>query len=760
MQNNNKSQQIDYSQKMFTDIKSWFAPVCMLLALVIANHFSFLIFHSLAEIFAIIVAILLAVVAWQTYPFTRNDFLMYLGCGYFWVGGLDLVHMMSYTGINIYDIKTPNTSSQFWVSTRFLEAFILLTAPWFLNHNINRYLTFFTYGIVSTCIYTLIFLDIFPDTYIENQGLTSFKVISEYFIIAILMLALIYMWHKRRLLDPRILHIMVISIVLTMCAELAFTFYLTIQDLPNILGHIFKLFSFWLIFMGIVRTSLQEPFLAMSRGASTYDAIPDATIVTDQKGIIRQVNQAACTLAKREPEQLLNMDSHTIFHTQSIPKDVCPVCMQLNTEETISFIELNDLDNHRFYNFSLSPVTRFAETHGVVQVIRDVTEKKLTESALQHAQKMDVLGKISGGLAHDFNNQLGIIRGYLELATESLNNNNEIKRWVDTSLQSTQRCVDLTRQLLTFSRKSVKQKAITDINNKLHEMEGMISRTVTPAVKVTYKLADDLWYSEIDPGEFIDAILNLVINARDAMPDGGELTIETHNKTLSDDYSPAFPVKISGDYIQILISDTGTGMDRKTMDSIFEPFFTTKPEGEGTGLGLATVYGFVRHNNGNIHIYSEPGEGTTFQIYLPRAITSSDAGLEATTDIPELYHGNASILVVDDEISLLELAEIFLNNLGYTTYTALDAEDALQTLKKHPDIQVLFSDVVMPGDISGYELAKKARSLKPGLKILLTSGFTRKNIEEDVVKDNNLLFMRKPYTKEELSEALRSLIQA
>jgi len=756
IQKHNHTQTRKINPKVFTDLKSWFVPFSMLAVLLLANYFNFLLFHSLAEIFAIIVAILLAVVAWQMYPFTRNAFLMYLGCGYFWIGGLDLVHMMTYPGINIYDVDTPNTSSQFWINTRYIEAILLLTAPWFLNHNINRGLVMAGFGLISTLFYTLVIMDIYPDTYIQNQGLTPFKIISEYIIIGLLVIAMLYLWHKRRLLDHRILTIMIASISLTICAELSFTFYFKIHDLPNILGHVFKLFSFWLIFMGMIKTSLQEPFLAMSRGASTYDAIPDATIVTDQKGFIRQVNQAACTLAGLSADKLINTDSHEIFHIRSIDKEVCPVCMQLKTESTIPHIELNNQDTHRFYHCSLSPVTRFAESQGIVQMIRDVTEKRLTENALQHAQKMDVLGKISGGLAHDFNNQLGIIRGYLELASDSINHDSELKKWLETSLKSTQRCVDLTRQLLTFSRKSLTQRSIADINSKIREMEGMISRTVTPAINVTYKLAPDLWYADIDSGEFIDAILNLVINARDAMPNGGELLIETNNKYLSDDYTPAFPVKISGEYVQILISDTGIGMDKQTMDSIFEPFFTTKAEGEGTGLGLAMVYGFARHNNGNIHIYSEPGEGSTFQIYLPRAKISDEQDIQTETKTTTLYHSNASILIVDDEEALLELAEIFLNELGYNTYTAEDAEQALDVLRQNPEIELLFSDVVMPGGMSGYDLANKAKELRPNLRILLTSGFTKKNIDTSGIR---LQLLGKPYTKQELSDALQLLIK-
>jgi CheY-like chemotaxis protein len=201
-------------------------------------------------------------------------------------------------------------------------------------------------------------------------------------------------------------------------------------------------------------------------------------------------------------------------------------------------------------------------------------------------------------------------------------------------------------------------------------------------------------------------------------------------------------------------------MDSKTMESIFEPFFTTKPEGEGTGLGLAMVYSFARHNNGNIHIYSEPGEGTTFQIYLPRTKIAAEDDSNLESRITELFRSDASILIVDDEINLLELAEVFLNKLGYTTFTAENAQQALEILKQNPDIELLFSDVVMPGDMSGYELAKQARSIKPGIKILLTSGLTKKNIDSDATKETQQLFLRKPYTKEELSEALRTLIQA
>jgi PAS domain S-box-containing protein len=330
--------------------------------------------------------------------------------------------------------------------------------------------------------------------------------------------------------------------------------------------------------------------------------------------------------------------------------------------------------------------------------ILDISERKLTEAALRRTQKMEAIGQLSGGIAHDFNNQLGVIIGYLDFLQEYTANDEKPHKWVGTASRATLRCMDLTRQLLAFSRRKGKQKVAVDLNASLKELEGMVARTVTPEVEVQYFLADGLWPAEIDPGEYQDAILNLVINARDAMPDGGQLLIETSNAYLDAEFVALNPELKRGEYVQLKLKDTGIGMDKNTLEHMFEPFFTTKPEGQGTGLGLAMVYGFVRRYDGCIQVDSAPGVGTTICLYLPHCTDSGSAAVIApNSNELELPTGSETILIVDDEVELLQLADQYLSALGYRTFTAENAAQALKVLTGDEKIDLLFSDVVMPG---------------------------------------------------------------
>jgi len=382
-------------------------------------------------------------------------------------------------------------------------------------------------------------------------------------------------------------------------------------------------------------------------------------------------------------------------------------------------------------------------------------ERLRAEQALRRSQKMEAIGQISGGIAHDFNNQLGIILGYLDFLKAYVANDEKPAKWVEISTRATLRCTDLTRQLLSFSRTQTNKKIVVDINAKLKELETMFARSLTPAIEVQYSLSDDLWLTEIDPGEFQDAILNMVINARDAMPNGGKLQIETSNKNLDEEYATFNADARPGDYIQLILSDTGSGMDRITQEHLFEPFYTTKGKDKGTGLGMSMVYGFVKRFNGFIQVYSEVDIGTTLRIYLPRTTASESIAENVALSNHDLPTGNETILIVDDETELLQLADDYLTSLGYKTYLAENACQALEILTEHKDINCLFSDVVMPGGMNGYELAELSVKNNAELRVLLTSGFTSKTIARNGQLRFAMRILSKPYRKAELAQYIR-----
>ena len=391
-------------------------------------------------------------------------------------------------------------------------------------------------------------------------------------------------------------------------------------------------------------------------------------------------------------------------------------------------------------------------------VLADITEQKQTEQALRRAQKMDAVGQLTGGIAHDFNNILGIIIGNLDLLERSVDGDEKVQRRVETIRKSAQRATDLTRKLLGFSRQQSGEAVATNINQLMHGMHSLIARTVTPQVEVECQFAEDLWPTKVDPGDFEDALLNLVINAHDAMPYGGHLFLNTHNCTLDSDICSRNPDIPSGEYIRLTVRDNGRGIPAEQHERIFEPFFTTKAQGKGTGLGLAMVFGFIKRSSGYIKLESEPDRGTTFHIYLPRANATEGSHTPAGAKIDDSQRGHETILLVDDEQDLLELARESLLSLGYRVLTAQDGHEALKLINAEPGIDLMCSDVVMPGGINGYQLADRASAMRPNLKLLLVSGYTEKIITQRSHATPAIQLLSKPYTQTELACQVRMLL--
>jgi len=390
----------------------------------------------------------------------------------------------------------------------------------------------------------------------------------------------------------------------------------------------------------------------------------------------------------------------------------------------------------------------------------DVTDSARLEEQIRQSQKMEAVGQLTGGIAHDFNNLLGIAMGHLELIEENAAQDAKISRLVKPALHALERGATLTDKLLSFSGKKTTGAVTSQVNSVIQNMRDLITKSLTVSIKVELKLKDHLWLTDVDTGDLEDTILNLALNAKDAMPEGGSLVIETHNKILDDDYVELTPSSAKGEFVLISVSDSGFGMSKEIQEKLFEPFFTTKMPGKGTGLGLSMVFGFVQRSNGYITYYSEPDIGTTVHIYLPKSKSNMETRFPEQELPVVLPKGHETILVVDDESSLADIAISHLNYLGYTTYKATNGKQALKLLQEHPEINLLFSDVVMPGEFDGYQLVLKACRINRDLKYLLTSGFTshREKMVHDgsgLIKDLTTNILGKPYNRSELAVAIR-----
>jgi len=390
----------------------------------------------------------------------------------------------------------------------------------------------------------------------------------------------------------------------------------------------------------------------------------------------------------------------------------------------------------------------------------DITEHRQTEEALRRAQKMDAIGQMAGGIAHDFNNIISIIQGNINLLEQQISSDEKTKKRIESIRHSSERAAKLTRQLLSFSRHEAFSVRATNVNEIISSIDNLITQSITPQVEVEYHYDKDLWLTDIDPGDLEDALLNLVLNARDALNGRGKLTIETHNSTLDKNYCAYNPGVVVGDYVQLTVSDNGSGITQEQQAHIFDPFYTTKEQGKGTGLGLSMVFGFVKRSRGHIKVYSEPGIGSTFRAYLPRSSATQQKGEASSSDNALPHKGEETILIVDDELALLELVEELLQELGYKTITASSGAEGLLRLAESPGVALLFSDVVMPGGINGYELAEQAVELYPELKVILTSGYTKMASARNGQARFNADLISKPYKLSDLTSRIRHCLDA
>ncbi len=392
----------------------------------------------------------------------------------------------------------------------------------------------------------------------------------------------------------------------------------------------------------------------------------------------------------------------------------------------------------------------------LLSIVEDVTEQRKTEDQLRHAQKMEAIGTLTGGMAHDFNNLLSVVIGNLDVLRGFVKGNATVDELAGEALDAALRGADLTRRLLAFARRQPLQPVRVDINELVDGITKLLSRTLGERIEIDVRLAPELWPVIADPAQLNAALTNLATNARDAMPNGGRLTITTGQRTLDPDYASLHPGVIPGDFAMIEVSDTGTGMPPEVLARIFEPFFTTKSPGEGTGLGLSMVFGFMKQSGGHINVYSEPGVGTTFRLYLPRAPESSevDKGIE----IEQEPHGSGEIvLAVEDNASLRRIVVRQLRELGYNVLEAENATAALAILERE-HVDLLFSDVVMPGELSGLELARTALERWPQVRVLLTSGFPGTKIAGSLGAAASARLLSKPYRKLDLARSIRSVL--
>jgi PAS domain S-box-containing protein len=439
----------------------------------------------------------------------------------------------------------------------------------------------------------------------------------------------------------------------------------------------------------------------------------------------------------------------------------------------------------RTYQSSKAPWRRRDEVLGLIGVSQDITERKAAERALRNLaaelesrveartreiekaeaqirqmQKIDAIGQMTGGIAHDFNNMLAVVIGSLDIAHRRIDDDPvRARRFIDNAREGAARAATLTSRLLAFSRQQPLAPESLDLNKLVANMSELLRRTLGEHVQIETVLAGGLWRTMADPGEVENALLNLCVNARDAMPDGGRLTIETANAHLDETYAADHLEVAVGQYVLICVSDTGSGMPPEVIERAFDPFYTTKPVGKGTGLGLSQVYGFIKQSGGHVKIYSEIGHGTTLKVYLPRWFGAEVSRAAGAQRDGQTARGAATeiVLVVEDEAGVRNISVDALRELGYTVIHAENASEALRMIEGHPKIDLLFTDIVMP-EMNGRQLADRAVALRPSLKVLYTTGYTRNAVVHNGVLDPGVAFLPKPFTIDQLATKVRQVL--
>ncbi len=396
-----------------------------------------------------------------------------------------------------------------------------------------------------------------------------------------------------------------------------------------------------------------------------------------------------------------------------------------------------------------------------VGIIHDLSERKKTEKQLVQAQKMEAVGHLSGGIAHDFNNLLTVIIGGAETLQQALKPRPDLESIAESIVAAGDRGAELTRRLLAFGRRQMLQPEDVNCYQMIVHMGKMLRRMLRENINIENRIEEDLWHAFVDPAQLESALLNLAINSQDAMPEGGVLTFSAANITLDQAYKEIQLEVLPGDYVVIGVTDTGEGMSAEVRARVFEPFFTTKEVGKGSGLGLSMVYGFVKQSGGHITFYSEPGLGTTVRLYLPAYSSHEPSSVPERRKQPSgLPSGNETILVVEDDGFVRAHATLCLGSLGYRVLTAEDGAKGLQMLEEHPDIDLVFTDIVMPGNMSGWQMAETIKIKWPDIPVLFTSGYAQDSVERYSKIEAPIPFINKPYRKPQLAILVREMIDS
>ncbi len=496
------------------------------------------------------------------------------------------------------------------------------------------------------------------------------------------------------------------------------------------------------------------------RYRTLVEGVRDIIFALSPEGTIASLNPAFETIAGWRREEWVGRPFERLVHPEDLPLalELLGRVVRGELRPASQFRVQTAKGDYRVGEFSATPQLHEGRLVGILGIGRDVTERVQLEQQLRQAQKMEAVGRLAGGIAHDFNNILTAITGYADLLLEDLAATDPRRQDADEIHKAADRAAGLTRQLLAFSRQQVLQPTVLEVNKLVSDLEKMLRRLLGEDVELSTRLAPTTGRVKADPGQLEQVVMNLAVNARDAMPSGGKLTLETANVDLDEAYAADHYPARAGPFVMLAVSDTGIGMSEETQAHMFEPFFTTKEKGKGTGLGLATVYGIIKQSGGFIWVYSEVGHGTTFKLYLPRVEELAERAAAPAPARTRPARGTETVLVVEDEAPVRNVARQVLERHGYSVLEAPSAEAALDIATRYSGtIHLLLTDVVMPG-LNGRELASRLADLRPDARVIFMSGYTDDAVTRHGVLEPGSAYVQKPFTPDAIARKVREVL--
>ena len=755
------------------------AGILILFGLYLSSLYNYLLFHTLAEIFSIVVACGIFIVAWNSRRILDNNYLLFLGIAFLFIGALDLVHTLGYTGMGIFHGYATNLPTQLWIAARYMESLSLLIAPLFLARRLRADLVLMVYALVTALVLGSVFYwHIFPTCFVEGVGLTPFKKISEYIISIILLGAITFLFQKRKEFDERIFRLLVAAMVITIAAELAFTFYIHAYGFSNLVGHYLKIISFYIIYKAIIETALVRPYDLLFRNLkqseealrkekdfseSLIDTAQVIILVLDTEGRIIRFNPYMEDLCGYKLDEVQGRDWFSTFLPEEDHdriSEIFRICVSDGkTQGNINPIVSKDGRKIvvEWYDNTLKDAD--GKTIGILVIGQDITTRKQMEEKLLKAKNLESLGVLSGGIAHNFNNALSAITGHTELLEMDFPQDKKIADHTKTMKQSAHRMADLTNQLLAYAGGGKYNAQPMSLSEFIEDTLPLIVHNLDPDVSVETDLQPDLLNVDADLTQMQMVFSALMANSNEAMETPGRIRISTRNMELDQAFIKDHPDLKPGPYVCLSIEDDGKGMDDETRERIFEPFFTTNFIGRG--LGMPAAYGIVTNHGGAITVDSERGKGTTVSIYLPAiSAESREQGAKVVKQPKvELAMGEGTILVIEDEEVLVELFKQILEMLGYRVLEAETGKQAVEFAKTFDgQIDLALLDIKLP-DMDGGRVYPLIMEARPDMKVIVCSGYSIDGPAQEILDAGAEGFIQKPFLIAPFAEKIKEVLE-